>query len=692
MVAKRSRNQLKSSSTDAAERRQLTVMFCDLVGSTAMSAALDPEDMRTVIADYHKAVAIGVEAQRGFVAKYMGDGVLAYFGYPAAQEDDAERAVGAGLAICENVSRIRSATPEPLSARVGIATGIVVVGDLVGSGESSERGVVGDTPNLAARLQSIAQPGQVVVAEDTRRLVGNLFQFEDLGNQELKGIPRPVRAHAALRARAVESRFDAFKGEAMGPLVGREEALSQLSSAWFRVAAGEGQVVLLSGEAGIGKSRLTAALMEQLGDKPHARLRYFCAPQYASSAFAPILGQIERAASIQREDDALTKRAKFYTLMHASGVNPDESALIAELIGVSNDTTRTATENMPSQLRRQKLIAALVGGVEALSNKTPTLMVFEDAHWADPSSLEVLGRIIDRIGALQVMLLVTFRPEFIAPWFGRPYLSTLTVNRLSTEETLSLINRTRGSNSLPQRMIHEIVERTDGVPLFVEEITKALLESQADPNSVTAMSAVVPSSLQASLTARLDRLGRAKELAQIGAAIGREFSYQLIRAVAPFNEADLDLALDHLYASGILYRYGSGHDSTFVFKHALLQDAAHGMMLREVRRKIHSQIAHTMFDAFPEFATAKPEVVARHFSDAGLPEKAAVHWGAAGLRSVAQSAYVEAIANLSKAIAELSLAPATFERRREEIRFQLERNPFRLCRGLGVRRDDSRRP
>ena len=654
-----------------AERRLLTLMFVDLVGSTAMSAGLDPEDMRVVITAYHKAVANGVEAQKGFVAKYMGDGVLAYFGYPTAQENDAERAVRAGLAICENVAKLVSAAPKPLSARVGIATGIVVVGDLIGSGEASERSVVGDTPNLAARLQSIAQPNQVVVAEDTRRLVGNLFQFQDLGNRELKGIPRPVRAHLAVRAQAVESRFDALKGEDMSPLVGRIEVLSQLGSAWSRAAAAEGQVILVSGEAGIGKSRLTAALMERIADERHAQVRYFCAPQDANSAFAPFLGQVERAAGIQREDDAQSNLTRYLTFMQASGIACEEGALVADSLGFSDSRTRTVIENMPSQVRRQKLIEAFVSGVVALSRTMRTLIIFEDAHWADPSSLEVLGRIVESVAPLQILLLITFRPEFKPPWLESPSISTLTLNRLSPQETLSLISRTCGDASLPQDVVHEIAERTDGVPLFVEEITKAILEARTDTRNATARTMIVPASLQASLTARLDRLGRAKELAQIGAAMGREFSYQLIRAVAPFSESDLDLALEHLHISGILFRYGAGQDATFVFKHALLQDAAHGMMLREVRRKIHSQIANAMLAVFPEFVSAKPEAAAHHFSEAGLKEEAAVHWGSAGFRSVSRSAYVEAIAFFSKAIAELALAPPTSERRREEIKIQL---------------------
>jgi class 3 adenylate cyclase len=405
---------------DAAERRQVTVMFSDLVGSTALSARMDPEDLREVISAYQKCVAETVGRFGGFVAKYMGDGVLVYFGYPQAHEDDADRAVRAGLKLIGAVNALEAGTK--LQTRVGIATGLVVVGDLIGAGEAQERGIVGETPNVAARLQGVAEPNGVVIAESTRKLVGNLFELQDVGAQELKGISGPFRAWAVLRPALVESRFEALHAGGLTELVGREEELELLLRRWSRVKTSEGQVVLLSGEAGIGKSRLTASLMESLVSESHTRLRYFCSPQHTDSAFYPIIGQVERAAALAHDDSTQMKLDKLDALLAQTSTSKQDVALFAEMLSLPNDG-RFPALNLDPQQRRQKTLDALTAQVEASSQQNPVLMIFEDAHWTDPTSLETFGRLVDRVRFLPVLLIVTFRPEFDPPWIGRPHVT-----------------------------------------------------------------------------------------------------------------------------------------------------------------------------------------------------------------------------------------------------------------------------
>jgi class 3 adenylate cyclase len=543
----------------AAERRQVTVMFSDLVGSTALSARMDPEDLREVISAYQKCVAETVGRFGGFVAKYMGDGVLIYFGYPQAHEDDAERAVRAGLELVAAVGVLK--TRVALKTRVGIATGLVVVGDLIGSGASQEQAIVGETPNLAARLQGIAVPNSVVIAENTRRLVGNLFELEDFGTQNLKGITGPVRAWVALRSAPIESRFEALHATGLTELVGREEELELLLRRWSKAKSGEGQVVLLSGEPGIGKSRLTAALMERLAAEPHTRLRNFCSPQHTDSALYPTIGQIERAAGFRHDDAPQAKLDKLGRLLAQSSTSPHDAALLVEMLSLPNDRRYPALELTPQQ-RRQKTLEALVVQVAALARQNPVLMIFEDAHWADPTSLELFGRIIDKIPSLRALLIVTYRPEFDPPWIGRPHVTALTLNRLGEREVVAMIDRVTGNKALPESIRQDIIERTDGIPLFVEEMTSAVLEAKSESEarktaaSVPSSALAVPASLHASLMARLDRLGPAKEVAQMGAAIGREFSHPLLAAVVSKPEAELRSSLDRLVGAGLLFRQG----------------------------------------------------------------------------------------------------------------------------------------
>ena len=661
-------------SQDTAERRQVTVMFSDLVGSTALSARLDPEDLREVISAYQKCVAETVQRFGGFVAKYLGDGVLVYFGYPQAHEDDAERAVRAGLELIHGGGRaeVLCSNANPC----GIATGLVVVGDLIGSGAAQEQAVVGETPNVAARLQSVAEPNMVVIAESTRKLLGNLFELEDLGAKEVKGIVEPVRAWAALWASSFESRFDALHAIGLTALVGREEELELLLRRWSKAKTGEGQVVLLCGEAGIGKSRLTAALLEKLTGERHTRLRYFCSPQHTDSAFYPIISQMERAAGFVHDDTGRKRLDKLDAVLAQTSTSSEDAALFAEMLSLPNDGRYPALDLTPEQ-RRQRMLSALVSQMEALARQNPVLMIFEDAHWTDPTTLELFGRVVDRIRTDRVLLIVTFRPDFDPPWAGRPYVTFLAFNRLGERDISAMIDGVVGNKLLPANIRQEIIDRTDGIPLFVEEMTKAVLEAGSEGEAQQTATAVpspalaVPASLQASLMARLDRLGPAKEVAQIGAGIGREFSHSLLAAVVRKPETDINSALDRLFHAGLLFRQGVPPRTTYLFKHALVQDAAYGTLLREPRRALHARIAETLQSQFAEIAENQPELLARHCTEAGLTEKAASLWGKAGQRSLERSALIEAIAQLTRALDQITILPATPALRREQIKLQV---------------------
>jgi predicted ATPase/class 3 adenylate cyclase len=655
---------------DRAERRQVTVMFSDLVGSTALSARMDPEDLREVIAAYQKCVADTVRRFGGFVAKYLGDGVLVYFGYPEAHEDDTERAVRAGLELVAAVDALK--TPVSLQTRVGIATGLVVVGDLVGSGEAQERGIVGETPNLAARLQGIAEPNTVIIAEGTRKLLGNLFELEDLGPKDLKGIAGPVHAWAVLRANFVESRIEALHATGLTALVGREEEIELLLRRWATAKTGEGQVVLLSGEAGIGKSRLTAAVMEHLATEPHTRLGYFCSPQHTDSALYPIIGQMERAAGLAHDDTSQGRLDKLDVLLAQTSTTAQGVALFAELLSLPNNGRYPVLALSPMQ-RRQRTLDALVARLEVLARQNPVLIIFEDAHWSDPTSLELFGRVVDRIRTLRALLLVTFRSEFQPPWIGRAHVTALTINRLTEREIGAMIDGVVGNKLLPASIRQDIVERTDGIPLFVEELTKAVLETRSEAaaeqtaQAVPSSALAVPASLHASLMARLDRLGPAKEVAQIGAAIGREFSHTLLAAVLRMPEAELQHALDRLIEAGLLFRQGVPPHASYLFKHALVQDAAYGTLLRSRRQHLHGEIASTIEEVFPEVVEMQPEILARHCAEAGLNEKARNYWRTAGEQAVRRANNREAIGHFREALALNEKLPPDIGRSRTEL-------------------------
>jgi class 3 adenylate cyclase/predicted ATPase len=659
---------------EGAERRQLTVMFSDLVGSTALSTQMDPEDLREVISAYQKCVAATVHRFEGFVARYMGDGVLVYFGYPQAHEDDAERAVRAGLELITAVSALKSRVS--LQTRVGIATGLVIAGELTGSGEAQERSVVGETPNLAARLQGIAEPNMLIICDSTRRLLGSLFELEDLGPKNLKGLVPPVRAWAALRASSVASRFEALHASGLTALVGREEESELLLRRWRRAKLGEGQVVLLSGEAGIGKSRLTAALLESLATERHARLRYFCSPQHTDSAFYPIIGQMERAAGLRHDDTPQARLDKLDAVLAQASTSVEDAALFAEMLSLPNDGRYPTLELTPEQ-RRQRMLDAFMSQMQALTRFRPLLVIFEDAHWSDPTSLEAFGRAVDRIATVRALLIVTFRPEFDPPWIGRPHVTALSLNRLTQHEVGDMIDHLVGNKILPASIRQDIIERTDGVPLFVEEMTKAVLEAGGAGAAERAAGAVpfpalsVPASLHASLMARLDRLGAAKEIAQIGGAIGREFSHALLAAVVRKPEAELRSAIGSLLAAGLLFQQGEPPHAIYLFKHALVQDAAYGTLLRQPRRALHARIAEILESQFADIAERQPELLARHCTEAGLIEKAVGLWGKAGQRSLERSALLEATEQLTRALAQIATLPSSPELRREQIKLQV---------------------
>ena len=634
---------------DVAERRQLTVMFCDLVGSTALSARLDPEDMREVIRAYQDACSGAVARYYGFVAKFMGDGVLAYFGFPRAHEEDAERAVRAGLDIAAAVAKRDTRAKETLKVRIGVATGIVVVGDVVGQGSAQEQAVVGETPNLAARMQALAEPGSVVIAEATRRPLGGVFELKPLGVQTLKGFHAPVPAWTVSREVENLSRFEASRSQGMTPFVGREHEVALLLDRWRDACEGEGQVALVSGEAGIGKSRILAALSEKIGDEPNMRLRYQCSPHHVNDAFYPITSHIWHAAGFVSGEPPASRLDKLEAMIARSGLEPKEIApLLATLLSIPGDGRYAQLEMAPLE-QKERTIAALIALFQGLTKDAPVLALLEDAHWIDPTSFDVFTRLVDRIPGVRALLVMTFRPEFAPPWVGRAHVASLQLNRFGRRQAVEMIARVTGDKALPTDVLEQIVAKTDGVPLFVEELTKTVLESgllREDNGSYVLAAALtpltIPSTLHDSLMARLDRLGPVKESAQIGAAIGREFSFRLLEAVSPITGAALQDALSQLMASELIYGRGAPPESTYVFKHALVQDTAYSSLLRGRRQRIHADIARVLVERFADQVESAPAIIAHHYTEGGLAEPAVRYWLAAAELALSRSAHAEA--------------------------------------------------
>jgi predicted ATPase/class 3 adenylate cyclase len=670
-------SQPETRAQSEAERRQLTVMFCDIVGSTALSEGLDPEDYRTVIGAYRRCCAELVERNGGFVAKFIGDGVLAYFGYPHAHELDAEHSVRAALALVETVPKLTTPASAPLQVRIGIATGLVVVGDLVSASAAEEHAVVGDTPNLAARLQALAEPGTVLISSSTRRLTGGLFDYRDLDAVALKGFAGKVSAWQPLGESAVESRFEALRVRTT-QLVGRGEEIDLLLRWWEQAKRGEGKVVLLAGEPGIGKSRIAETILERLSGAPHSHLRYFCSPYHQDSPFYPFITRLERVAGFRPEDMDEERLAKLEALLGVAPNDFDEVVpLLAGLLSVPT-IDRYPSLNLSPQKRKEKTLQLLLRQVEELAARQPALMVIEDAHWADPTSLELIELIVEHAPRLSLLTIVTFRPEFAAPWIGRPHVLLMSLSRLRHELSTEMITHLTGGKVLPKEITDQIIDRTDGVPLFIEELTKTVLESgllvesgdryeAAGPTAPIA----IPTSLQASLLARLDRLAPARGVAQIAAALGRRFSYELISAVAAIPRKQLDDALAALVHSELIFQNGAGLDAEYTFKHALLQDAAYGTMLRSQRQLLHARIAKTLEDHFPEIVANQPPVLALHCAAARLTQKATVFWLKAGQQALARGAMSEAAVHLQRGLEVLAGLPDDPWRRQHELDLQI---------------------
>jgi class 3 adenylate cyclase/predicted ATPase len=661
-----------------AERRQLTIMCCDLVGSSELAVRLDPEDLRQVIGAYHTCIKEIIARYQGTIARYMGDGVLAYFGYPQAHEDDAEQATRAGLALVEAVAGVQTDIGTELHVRVGIATGTVVVGDLIGEDAAREEAVVGETPNLAARLQAQAEPDTVLIAGTTRSLLGELFEYRMLGKVPVKGSGDPVPVWQVTGTSAVDSRFEALHGTNLTPLVGREPEIALLLERWERAKEGDGQVVLLSGEPGIGKSRIVQELRGRLSDELYTRVSHYCSPYHTSSPLYPVIALLERAAGFDRTDTADAKLDKLEALLAPSATDVQEATrLLAAVLAIPADHRYPPLALTP-QRQKQRTLELLVEQLAGLAGQRPVLAVYEDAHWIDPSTFELLGLVIQRVQRLPALVLITFRPEFVPPWTSHAHVTRLSLSRLTRRHGSDIALRVTGGRVLPAEVLEQIVSRTDGVPLFIEELTKAVVESGLLQDAGGRLELTgplppraIPTTLYDSLMARLDRFAPVKEVAQIGAVFGREFSYQLLAAVIDIPAAQLDQALGQLVASELVFQRGTPPEAMYSFKHALVQDTAYQSLLRSKRHQLHAKIARMMEERFPEIAEARPELLAHHFTEAGLASQAIVYRQRAGERDLERSAYAEAISQLKQGLELLEALPDRPERVRQELSLRL---------------------
>ena len=658
--------------TSEAERRQLTVMFCDLVGSTQLSERLDPEDYRDVVRAYQAVCEAEAERFEGHIAQLLGDALLVYFGWPVAHEDDAQRAVRAGLRMLEAMGSLNGRLEQEkgvrLAIRIAIHTGLVVVGEMGGSGRL-ERLALGATPNVAARLEGLATPNTVVISAATYQLVHGYFTVEDLGLHAVKGVTAPVQAYQVLQESGVQHRFEVATVHGLTPFVGRDAEVTLLGERWRHVIDGMGQVVLLSGEAGIGKSRLVQILKERVAREPHTLMEYRCSPYHQHSAFYPIIDYFERTLGFTRHDSPAAKRMKLEAALAPLERTLDKTVpLLATLLSIPLSAADTALDLTPQQQRQQTLTAVL-SIVLALAEQQPVLVIVEDLHWVDPSTQELLDLLIDQTPTLPLFVVLTCRPTFQHPWGLRTHLTPLVLNRLARDQVAQMVTRVAGGKRLPSEVMNHTVTQTDGVPLFIEELTKAVLESGLlretdDHYELTGpLSAVaIPTTLQDSLMARLDRLGTAKGMAQWGATLGRQFSYALLQAVSQREEATLQRELGRLVEAELLYQRGVVPQATYLFKHALIQEAAYQSLLRSTRQYYHQRAARVLTEQFPETAEMQPELVAYHYTEAGCNAQAVPYWQRAGQRAIERSAHVEAVAHLTRGLDVLMTLPETQER------------------------------
>ena len=666
----------EQKSPDEGERRHLTVMFCDLVGSTALSTRLDPEDMSRVIASYHACIGEVISRYKGMIARYMGDGVLAYFGYPLAQEDNAEQAVRAALAIVDAVANLRTDVSAALQARIGIATGTVVVSELLINETQTEQAVVGETPNLAARLQTLAEPGAVLIGPSTRQLTAGNFDYRDLGAHTLKGWAEPIPVWRVVGTSGVESRFAAMHNIKLPPLFGRGEEIELLLRRWRHATQEEGRVVMLTGEPGIGKSHIAFALDEQLQSELHITLRYFCSAHHANSALFPFISQLERAAGFKRSDTPAEKLSKLDALLARSTHNPEHVAVLAYLLALPADD-HYRLQDLTPQKRKEKTLAALLAQLDGLAARQPVFIIFEDVHWIDPTSLELLATIVEHVPQLRALLLITTRPEFMPPWPSYPHLTTISLRRLGRRDVAALVLRVTGGKTLPKEVMDQILAHTDGVPLFIEELTKMVLEGgllrERDGAYVLEgplPPLAIPTTLQASLMARLDRLSPVQEVAQIGAVAGRDFHYDLLNAVAGWPRERLEEALEQLVRSELVFRRGEIPHAVYTFKHALVRDAAYASLLKSRRVHLHAAIANALEQEFPEVVQTQPEIVAYHYTQAGSYEKALHYWYEAGKQSAARSAHNEAVGHLEQGLKQIPNIDDPVLRNKSELMLQ----------------------
>jgi class 3 adenylate cyclase/predicted ATPase len=681
-----------------AERRQLTVMFCDLVGSTELSTSLDPEDLREVITAFQNRCRDAIERYQGFIARYMGDGMLVYFGYPRAHEDDAERAVHAGLEIVRSMTglgaEIGDAPGLELAVRVGVTTGPVVVGDIIGEGAAEEAAVVGETPNLAARLQGIAEPNQLVIGPVTRHLVGELFELEDCGAHALKGIAEPLEVWRVVSEREVESRFDAKRMNSGLPLVGRQEELGLLVRSWEASKEAHGQVVLIQGEAGIGKSRLLEALREHAAEDDYVWVATRCSPYHANSTLYPVIEHLKRVIGWKQEDEPAAKLEKLETALESQSLPAEEAVpLYAELMSLALPEDRYPALDLSPQQKRELTLDALSGWLLEVAEQTPVLHVWEDLHWADPTTLELLELYIEQSPTVSMLNVLTYRPEFVSHWSMRSHMTPITLNRLERPEVEALIGYQAGGKAVPSEVIDHIIAKADGVPLYAEELTKTILDSgflheEGDRYTLdgSLSDLAIPETLQDSLMARLDRVPTVREVAQLGAVLGREFAYEMLQSLAPHEEPILQDGLDQLVDSELLYQRGRGRRARYMFKHALIQDAAYHSLLKRTRQQYHQDVAELLLEKLPDTAEVQPELLAHHYSESGMHEQAAKYWRAAGRRAAERSANAESIVHLRHGLDSVRMLPETPGRTRLELEFLTALGPALIATmGYGAR-------